>query len=373
MDLRQSEFQLYAKERLESAAFITDPADDASHVFLTSLESAVHRFAWTEKARNSKNEPFRIVAGFADVFSPNAFADRMGNTHFIGMHSALLVAIGEFALFCFAQQDFFPELGAPSKETSPTPWDDRVPGLFLIDHTTQGAHIEKQHSQKLIPKDPERYICSHYLMFLMARFVWLHELAHCYNGHVDLVQQNKLALRLYELPTATQLVQKRSHSTADVQTLQCLEFDADRSALWGSVQIQLGQLENIEGIAQLPFETRIRLTLFGSYAMTWLFEQFETYMRSPKNETHPAPLIRLKALFKIVHERLILQHPELNDVNAQALNQFDQVRNRIPSLYASDDLRTMFDQASSDNSLNELQPKLEEMFQVLKAYEYSEK
>lgn len=374
MDLRQEEFQRFAEHQLNTSSFKTDANDDSSHIFHTSLESAVQRFAWTENARNIAGDPFRLNAGFIDIFSPNAFADRDGDTHVIAMHTALFVAIGEFALFCFAQQDFFSELGDPSKEVSPKPWNDQVPGLWLIDHTSKGKHVRNEHSRSLIPKDPERYICSQYLQFLMARFVWLHELAHCFNGHVDYARHHKLALRLHELPVAISLAQKRSVHTrhADAAVLQGFEFDADKSALWGGLQIQLGKLENIEGISALPQATRLKLTLFGSYAMTWLFEQFQLYMETGESLSHPSPLVRLRALFQTVQDSLLSQHPDLETLNNEAISQFDNVRSRIPSLYVSNDLIGMFEKPESSLNTDESAKQHAELLKDLEQFQYSE-
>lgn len=368
-------FQHFAESRVGASAFRTDADSDTSHVFHSSLESSIQRFEWTKGATNKAGEKFDIAAGFVDIFSPNAFAERFDNTHYIGMHTALFVSINEFALFCFAQSDFFPDLGNPSEEVSPKPWDDRVPGLWLIDYTAKGGHVNNDHSSALIPRDPTRYHFSQYLSFLMCRFVWLHELAHCFNGHVDYVQNRNICLRLNEIPDASLVGPKcgETSETANATTLQCLEFDADQSALWGGVQIQLGRLENIEGIAKLPQSVRLKLALFGSYAMTWLFEQYQIYMRSEDEHSHPEPLQRLQFLFRTVRENLLSQHPELADLNSDALGQFDHIRSRIPNLYATDKLREMFNAAADHNPPSDIEQRRLQVLEELKNFQYSDR
>tara|TARA_R110002072_G_scaffold150788_2_gene299379 strand:- start:14891 stop:16009 length:1119 start_codon:yes stop_codon:yes gene_type:complete len=362
-------FEKFAKDRLLTTAFETSADSESSHIFHSSLESAKYQFQWTHGAKNPRGEEFHLVAGFLDTFSPNALADHFEGSYFIGINIALFVAINEFALFCFAQRDFFPEVGDPTKETSPAPWDDRVPGLWLIDNTAKGGGVENRHSSYLIPKDPERYIMSQYLSFLMTRFVWLHELAHCFNGHVDFVQRHGLALRLNELPA----VQRRSQEQdkAYASTFQCLEFDADQSAFWANCNIQLRGLENIEGIRELDTALRLRLALFGSYAMTWLFEQFQNYASTLNEDTHPRPLERLQFLFKTAREKLLTLHPEVAEHNFYAIGQFDKVRLRIPVMYGSDYLLEMFSSPSINANAAQLHAKRLRILKELEMFQYS--
>lgn len=373
MEMDFGRFKRFAETRLQTTAFETSMDSDQSHIFHTSVESAHHQFNWTRGARNARNEEFGLTAGFLDTFSPNALADRFESHYFIGVHVPLFVAISEFSMFCFAQRDFFADVGDPSKETSPAPWDDRVPGLWLIDNTSKGGRVGNEHSRHLIPKDPDRYIMSMYLSFLLTRFVWLHELAHCFNGHVDYVQQHNLALRLYELPEALPAAQRKSGlSRSDIaDTFQCLEFDADQSAFWANCNIQIGQLENIEGISALDRNLRIRLALFGSYAMTWLFEQFQNYAATGDEISHPKPLERLLFLFETASDRLLAQNPEITPLNDNALNQFDTVRARIPVLYGTEQLRSMFHSKNDDTRANQLRDKREIILKELEAFQFS--
>ena len=343
-----STFANFAEQRLQTREFVTSYEDDNSQIFHTSLDSSMHLLQWTLNTKNAAGLPFRFHAGFVDIFSPNAFADRFDGQYFIGLHSAMFVSLSEFAMFCFAQKDFFSEIGNAQMETSPEPWDDRVPGLWLLDHTKQGGHVENMHSQTLIPKDPERYHFSTCLSFLMVRFVWLHELSHCFNGHVDLVQERDIALRLYEV-SHLQAAVRRGDKDGDGETaklLQHLEHDADQSAFWGGVNLQLGGLENIQTIIDMPKEQRLKLVLFASYAMPWLFEQYQAYLGSVDSQTHPEPIDRLEYLFETAKTRLLSQHPELAQINDTVLSQFDAIRRKIPSLYQSGSLRKLFERAA---------------------------
>lgn len=369
-----SKFSIFAQSKLNNAEFVTSYDDAKSQIFHTSLDSSRHLLRWTLRAQNLQGKMFNFHAGFVDIFTPNAFADRFESEHYIGLHSAMFVSISEFAMFCFAQQDFFSEMGNTELETSPEPWDERVPGLWLLDYTKHGGHVETKHSRSLIPKDSERYHLSTCLSFLMTRFVWLHELSHCYNGHVDLVQDRDIALRLYEV-SAMQAAVRRGSKEHDLQTqklLKHLEHDADQSAFWGGINLQLGNLENIQAIIDMSKDQRVKLVLFASYAMPWLFEQYQSYLGSDNSETHPEPIDRLEYLFETTKTRILSQHPELVELNKEVLNQFDIIRRKIPSLYRSDSLRDLFKKAAMNDKQSDFYEYHAEVLEDLKAYQFSQ-
>ena len=370
-----SAFANFAEQRLQTREFVTSYEDDSSQIFHTSLDSSMHLLRWTLNAKNAGGLPFQFHAGFVDIFSPNAFADRFEGQYFIGLHSAMFVSISEFAMFCFAQEDFFAEMGHAKSESSPEPWDDRVPGLWLLDYTKKDGHVENKHSQKLIPKDTERYHLSTCLSFLMTRFVWLHELSHCFNGHVDLVQERDIALRLYEVSPLQAAVRRRGKKddTKNLKLLRHLEHDADQSAFWGGVNLQLGGLENIQTIIDMPEEQRLKMVLFASYAMPWLFEQYQAYLGSGDSQTHPEPIDRLEYLFETAKSRLLSQHPALAEINATVLNQFDAVRSKIPSLYKSASLQTLFNEAGMNKRQSDFDEYHADLLKRLKVYQFSEK
>ncbi|MGJ8629114.1 MAG: hypothetical protein ACSHXB_19305 [Sulfitobacter sp.] len=130
-----SSLTAYAQDRLGTTVFETSSKADDTHIFHTSLESAIEQFRWTANGARASNESFRLNAGFLNTFSPNALADHYEGEYFLGIHVALIVAINEFAMFCFAQQEFFPDIGDRSKESSPKPWNERLPGIWLLDNT----------------------------------------------------------------------------------------------------------------------------------------------------------------------------------------------------------------------------------------------
>ena len=364
------------QDRLGATVFETSSDDNDTHIFHTSLESAVEQFRWTSNGRNPVGEPFVLSAEFLDTFSPNALADRWEGQYFLGIHVALFVAINEFAMFCFAQRGFFPELGDPTKEGSPKPWDDRLPGIWLIDNTLHGRGVDYEHSKHLIPTDPQRYISSQLLAFLMTRFVWLHELVHAFNGHVDLVQHHDIALRLYELPEGLNLAGKsksKNHSLTceEKQILRCLELDADESAFFANCSVQMRGLENIEGIRELAPDVALRLTVFASYAMVWLFDAFQDYAKSALGDTHPAPSLRLQNLLQTAEHRLHAEQDNFEELHRMALKEFDPINEAIPCMFEFGTLRDMAHSEELTTQLEALEPKRAEVANMLRQYEFT--
>lgn len=317
--------------------FQPDAQDEKTHLYDVSLSSLFNLAAWTDELQNAQGQKLNVLGGFIDSMMPNAVAERDDKSFYIGINNALFVTITEFAMFCFAQKQFFPEVGDAEAESSPQPLNGYAPGLWLLQHTQSGGRVTDDHSRHLIPKCSTRYIQSIYLAQLMTRFVWLHELAHCNNGHVSFVQDRKIADRIHELDDGLQAAQlsKRGNKT-NLRVLKLLEFDADGSALKASLRIQTDGLENIDGIAKQALDTRIDLALFAAYAMTWLFEEIQAYLDVRAGLTHPSPFDRLQNLFHITARHLGEHIPNIQYRRESAFKRFDTVRDAIPKIFCTE-------------------------------------
>lgn len=367
-------FREFAKLRLRVAAFDAVPDRDDTGLFYDQLNSAKTAFAWTRGAVNPKGETFAAVLGYVDVYTPNAFADRFDGRYFLGMHSALYAAINEFTMFCFAQRSFFPEVGDPALEQSPRPMDGVSPGIWLLSHTRKGGRVEPRHSEALTVRCDRRRNMSIYLAFLMSRFVWLHELAHAFNGHVSLVQDKGIALRLTEISDPRYAIAvDRELSEEDMAVLRALELDADQSALWGSFRIQTDRLENVEGIADLPEPLRLKLTLFAGYAMTWLFEEFQAYLEVDDPRSHPAPQTRLVNLLDLASSRLVDLHADFSTLNTFACAEFDAICDAIPRIFRPTELSVRLKSDKSRLERLELERELLKLREVLGDFAFSQK
>lgn len=361
-------FSRFAKVRLGAAVF--DPATvlDTLPAFQASLASFEHHCRWADGAVNARGEAFDLVAGFVDVYQPNALADQHDTRHAIAVHSPLFSAFNEFAMFCFAQAGVFPECGDRGSEISPSPWDDRVPGVWLMDATAQQERVDEHHSQALIPRCPERFVASQYLTLLMLRMVWLHEFAHCFNGHVGLVQDRRLALRLYELPPRN-LVEIGNAPVADHdRLLKCLEFDADTAAFQAMCNIQLNGQENIEGISALGTAFATQLSIFASYAVVWLMDAFQSYLDSHAGHGHPPPSLRLQNMLQVAEAQLFPLG--LRADHDATLAAFSPLKQAIPNMFTQGTLRDMAHSEADRRVLQGFEADKENMQAALADYRF---
>jgi hypothetical protein len=291
-------FARFTGDRLGGAAFVPHAEREEDRIFHASLQSTRALVGFAQGARNPQGHVLQVIPGFLDRMDPNAIADRSEGVHFLAFNQALLVTVVEFALFVFTQRDCFPGIGNAKGEISPGYAGDHAPGLLLLERTLRGQAVETSTDAVRVPRDAERHVAAVYLALLMARFVWFHELAHCVNGHVVLVQDYGIAPRLHEVEPALSVTFAADPevSCRTGRLLRLLEFDADESALRACLRIQFDGQENIGGIAAINLDTRIELTLFAAHAMTWLFEEYRNFTRAFRGETHPDPFQRLLSI-----------------------------------------------------------------------------
>lgn len=306
--------------------------------------------------------------GFVDVFQPNALADCAHARHAIALHTPLLAAFNEFAMFCFAQAGVFSDCGDSGLETSPAPWDDRLPGVWLLDVTAQNDSVDERHSRALIPKCPDRYVLSQYLCLLMLRMVWLHEFAHCFHGHVGLVQDRAIALRLYELPPRN-LVEIANVPDLDAgRLLKCLEFDADAAAFQAMCNIQINDQENIDGIRGLPNGVAMQMSIFACYAVVWLMDAFQSYLQTHTGHDHPPPSLRLQNMLHIAEEHLFPLG--LRDAHDAALAAFEPLKASIPKMFAHGTLRDMAHSEDAHRALRDYASDQAQTQEMLQPYRF---
>lgn len=332
----QPAFAAFARSHL-----LAEPLDVQSGaadvaLFRDSLITARSFLSWPVAPRNASGEQLNLVAGFLERMVPNARADHKGGVHCVSINTALFAAINEFALFCFSQAEFFPELGDPRLEVSPSPIDDRVPGIWLLDFTRKGGRVEEEHGERVTPRGQSRRNASLYLALLMVRFVWLHEFQHCLSGHIRFLQERQRHECLNEIEEPLQLFEPEFEDEEEERLnhliRQCLELDADQSAFFTSVRIQLGGAENIDGLTDIDPDVRLRMVMFSAYAMTWLFEEFQKYLNVQAGQSHPAPRLRLHNLLRTAERHLVPAAPKIADADASARRELEIVARAIPGM-----------------------------------------
>jgi len=332
--------QYFGSKNEPVQTFNPDIQDKKTHLNAVSLSSLFNLAAWTDGLQNQQGQKLNVSAGFLESMIPNAVAERDSTSFYIGINNALFVTINEFAMFCFAQKQFFPDIGENHLEKSPQPLNGYAPGLWLLQYTKSGGKVTDAQSHHLIPKCSIRYMQSIYLAQLMARFVWLHELAHCNNGHVSFIQHQKIANGIHELNDGLHAAAlSKPNAKRNLRILRLLEFDADGSAMKASLRIQTDSLENIDGIANQPLEVRVDLALFAAYAMTWLFEEIQAYLDVRAGLTHPSPFDRLQNLFRITTVHLSNHIPDIEERREKAFKRFDTVRDAIPKIFCTQNIQ----------------------------------
>ncbi len=336
-----STFRHYAENKLGAQPYIPDPGDFVDQPFITALASFEALAARSRDMTNAQGMRLRFECGYVRSMSPNAFAAIYDGAHVIGVNQALLVTIIEFALYVFTQADQFPQIGDAAGEDSPGPAFGAAPGILLLDKTLRGEAMNARKDAHRVPKDAARHIAAIYLAMLMIRFVWMHELAHCANGHVLLLRDMNLDAALNEVPGPSMLVgfKKAALETAPdarQRVLHALELDADECALRTAARIQLWGGENIEGIARLDPRTRMAMCLLGAYLMTWLFDEYQRFANTVHDRTHPFPKDRLANLVRYASTEIGEGIDGYAALHAAICASFNRLALKIPNMHRID-------------------------------------
>ena len=319
----------FLQRRFGARPFVPDPAKPDEQIFAVSLES-FRALIGNGAFRNEAGEALRIEAGFADTLTPDAHADQENGTHFVIMHQALLATIVEFSLFLFTQSYLLPDIGKASGEESPSFESDEAPGLRALRVTLDGAAIDPERDRVRVPRCEDRHVAAIYMALVMSRFVWFHELAHCINGHVLFLQREKVSGAIISAVAPLGLV-SFTRADGDIHNRRrlrhALEMDADATAFEWLLRIQHGGAENITGLLAYDEAQRFKMTVIGTYMMTWLFEEYQRFADARHDLTHPAPRDRLAFLRGLMDAAA--RHPALAHALEEVRATLDQLSNHI--------------------------------------------
>lgn len=329
------QFADYARDMLYAAAFEPDFEKADEQVFAASLASFRKLAKGWIGQRNASGAMFDLEAGFIEKMTPNALADWQDGQHMIVMHQALMATMIDLSLFVFTQADQFSGIGDAEAEASPAFDDAQAPGLYLLRMTLNGRQVEQSSDHLRVPKGADRHVAAIYMAVLMSRFVWLHELAHCVNGHVLFLKQGAAAARLNEVADPAGLVGIKSPTEREAARARrhALEFDADRTALDWLVRVQLEGMENVPGLLGYDELTRLEMTLLGSYLMTWLFDEYQAFMDAQHGLTHPAPRARLEHLASTLRSMA----PEMQSIEDRVRAAFNRLEGKLAGLVSLDE------------------------------------
>ena len=323
-----TDFARYCQSVLDAVMFEPRFEVEDEQVFAASLANfRQHATAWGG-LRNDAGMTLDLAAGYVERMTPNASADHHEGRHMIVMHQALMATIIDLALYLFTQFDLFPDVGNAQDELSPIFGGEDAPGLFLLRMTMNDGAVDPAVDHVRVPRCADRHIAAIYIAILMGRFVWLHELAHCANGHVLFLKQGAPATRLNEVADPLPLIGLPSPAQREAARAlrHAMEFDADRTALGWLMQLHEDGIENVPGLLGYPLAMRDRMALLGAFLMTWLFDEYQRFMDAQHGVTHPSPRARLEALarWSADHFDAVL----VDDVRAM----FNRLEDRIPGL-----------------------------------------
>lgn len=330
------DFAQYAQSILNSYEPVQQ--GDGVSMFDASKHEARAIFNTAPCPANGISFASNIQLGFLGTNAQNAYADRHADCYFLSMHSSLFQSFVEFSNFCFSQNDFMRFIGDPEKETSPVADEAFARGLgfFNVERTRTGGRLTIRGRQH--PRCLTRMIHASHLAQLMARFVWLHEYAHCVRGHLDLLRNMSKVTRFCEAPSHLGIVGFSEQNAAPLKAnlLKSLEVDADRWALAICLDVQLQDREPEASLAKKPLEIRLHLMVFALLSIIWLFEE---YCAGRKTPDHPETDLRLVLNVGRIREcmnKLAPKHASLVD---HVCEQFDAIRRAIPHFFTNTDIQ----------------------------------
>jgi hypothetical protein len=345
---------------LSGAAHEDDP------YYRPSLAAIEHFLEGAFGARLADGTPFRVYPAFFEWsvprrFAAEAFAKTLPGLHICAIETGLVAVTFELACFCFSQSEFFKEVGDPGVEDSPALPAQADLGYWIADRIAAASgEPSAPIGEELISRDPERRLMAHFLSQLMLRFVWLHEFYHGMNGHAGWIASKSGTAELTDVSMELSLVEIEKEDVGEIpwtRALHLIELDADRAALWSMVQMQRRGEEIFELLAERPERFRLKLVLFASVMMTFLFAQSDK-RRAKENISHPASELRLQNILGTIATNLDDPPDLMPHLRADVFHELHTLQDRIPSLATFDRVRDGVRKPGTLNALDELEADL---------------
>lgn len=326
-------FAQYAQQFLNSQQLQEQGKTDSVHG--VSINSFM--LVMTQNLQKHLNKNVKYHLGFLSNHGRNAYADEQGGAFYLTMHSDMFVGFLQFANFCFSQSAFLHQIGDAAKETSPKADEGFARGIGLFEAKKEVHPDKVVVTGRQMPLCPTRTIVAIHMGQMMARFVWLHEFAHCFRNHIKYIRGHNMGERLSEgvLPLAMAGFPTKSNYADHHQTYQMLEIDADYWAMEAMLRVQLGGTEPIKVLAKKHIDVRFTLNLFAIVTVCWMFEEFHKGLDDPN---HPSNDLR-QGLLMVHASRFIQQHcKEAMPLLVNVYKQFEIITRAIPGFH---DLRSL--------------------------------
>jgi hypothetical protein len=255
----------------------------------------------------------------------NAFAFKVADDGFIGVYSGTVLTVQSFFGALLSHPSFLRSIGNPDAEVEWT-----------------GFKMTPQ------PKDPARNAYAHLLSTLAVDFLFMHEIAHLMNGHVEFDRNRRQTSVFWEFAEA-------QGSTEDNLTSQTLEMDADADATLQGLTIAFGRTSDVETLPEAwrPWFRTPRLALYtwilAAYGFFRLFFGGETAWDGLLRTSHPPHNIRLGMVLKTIvailqRERRDKLLSELNPIIAELVPEMERAHAWATSTAVDDSgIRTAVD------------------------------
>ena len=198
----------------------------------------------------------------------------------------------------------------------------------------------------------------------MLRYVWFHELCHCLNGHVGLAVKRNWATHLHEMGIA-------SSNKADSRQIQCMEIDADQSAMSFLCQVQSTGLEGYGGFGELPLEFRLYLSIFAAYATTWIIDEHSRTVGDWQDTDHPDPYLRLHNLTRTVASNVWPETREVERAHDMCLEEAERLNQIVPSFLDAARIVADMRDVGFQSPLDDYQIDLSELRRQLDQFRYT--
>lgn len=329
-------FRGFVETLIGQGAWI-DGATLEDGILRVSLASARDYLMQSAGCANRHGETFRVHAGIAETIRPNAFAAKRGDLHLCALQSGLYGAIFELCLFVMAQPGVHTCIGDPAKERGAKLPDGVLPGFWMIDELRRFGEIRSAAvATTIVPVCPERYLFAIALTLMMARFVWFHEQYHCLNGHVGALTAIEPRLCLNEMPGGYRFAGlisiEPSLPLPERDYRAALEFDADRSALWGAYRTQVTGSENIILLQNYAPSVRKSGTIFVGLLMSFIFDAAAGRFASSRPFSHPDGYTRLHNMIRTIATHLLDMDEGAQAAFHAALAELRALRRAVPAL-----------------------------------------
>ncbi len=305
-------------------------------ILTTSLADARIMMEDSFTTRNASGRRFRVFPLFVEKPTPNAFAKDYEGLQLCGLNVGLVSAVYELSLFVFSQAGMFRDVGNAAGEASPRLPPDAVLTYWISDRLLAGESGPRRPvGAELVPNDNQRQLGALFLTLLMLRFVWLHELYHCLNGHTGLRASMGKSTALQEMADDDALgmveVEQSEIAPDDATEAYYMEFDADRTAVWAMVRRQVEDTEPISGILALPKLLRLRLTVFAAVLMTFLFDRAEQRRVAKASVAYPIAYHRLHNLVRTIASNLMDAGENMRQAFAHTVVEMDYFQSNMPA------------------------------------------